>query len=165
MFFEKASHQPWFSNTLFVLTADHTNLSEHPGYQSDYGQFRVPIIFYSPSDSLQGRRNCIAQQSDIFPSILGYLGYDRPVISFGQDLFNTPDDNTWASTYQNGLYSYYKGDYVLQFDGEQETGLFAYRQDPTLKQNLKGTHSETEQAMLKNLKALIQQYLTYMTSK
>ena len=165
MFFEKASQQPWFSNTLFVLTADHTNLSEHPGYQSDYGQFRVPIIFYSPSDSLQGRRNCIAQQSDIFPSILGYLGYDRPVISFGQDLFNTPDDNTWASTYQNGLYSYYKGDYVLQFDGEQETGLFAYRQDPTLKQNLKGTHPETEQDMLKNLKALIQQYLTYMTSK
>ena len=165
MFFEKASQQPWFSNTLFVLTADHTNLSEHPGYQSDYGQFRVPIIFYSPSDSLQGRRNCIAQQSDIFPSILGYLGYDRPVISFGQDLFNTPDDNTWASTYQNGLYSYYKGDYVLQFDGEQETGLFAYRQDPTLKQNLMGTHPETEQDMLKNLKALIQQYLTYMTSK
>ena len=165
LFFEKASQQPWFSNTLFVLTADHTNLSEHPSYQSDYGQFRVPIIFYSPSDSLQGRRNCIAQQSDIFPSILGYLGYDRPVISFSQDLFNTPDDDTWASTYQNGLYSYYKGDYVLQFDGEQETGLFAYRQDPTLKQNLKGTHPETEQAMLKNLKALIQQYLTYMTSK
>lgn len=165
LFFEKAAQQPWFSNTLFVLTADHTNLSEHPDYQSDYGQFRVPIIFYCPSDSLQGRRNCIAQQSDIFPSILGYLGYDKPVISFGQNLFNTPDDDTWAANLQNGLYSYYKGDYLLQFDGEQETGLFAYRQDPTLKQNLKGTHSETEQDMLKNLKALIQQYLTYMTSK
>lgn len=165
LFFEKASRQPWFSNTLFVLTADHTNLSEHPDYQSDYGQFRVPIIFYCPSDTLQGRRTGIAQQSDIFPSILGYLGYDRPVISFGQDLFNTPDDDTWAANLQSGLYSYYKGDYVLQFDGEQETGLFAYRQDPTLKQNLKGTHSKTEQDMLENLKALIQQYLTYMTSK
>ena len=55
------------------------------------------------------------------------------------------------------------GDYVLQFDGENETGLFAYKQDPTLKQNLKGTQPETEQEMLKNLKALIQQYLIYMT--
>lgn len=165
LFFEKASRQPWFSNTLFILTADHTNLSEHPGYQSDYGQFRVPIIFYSPSDSLQGRRNCIAQQSDIFPSILGYLGYDKPIMSFGQDLFNTPDDDTWAAYLQNGLYSYYKGDYVLQFDGEQETGLFAYRQDPTLKQNLEGTKPETEHEMLKKLKAIIQQYLIFMTSK
>ena len=163
LFFEKASKQPWFNNTLFVLTADHTNLSEHPDYQSDYGNFRVPIIFYCPSDSLVGKRNAIAQQSDIFPSILGYLGYDETVMSFGQNLFSTPDDETWASTFQNGLYSYYKGDYIILFDGETETGLFAYKQDPTLKHNLKGTQPATEQEMLRNLKALIQQYLIYMT--
>jgi phosphoglycerol transferase MdoB-like AlkP superfamily enzyme len=165
LFFEKASKQPWFSNTLFVLTADHTNLSEHPDYQSDYGNFRVPIIFYCPSDSLSGRRNAIAQQSDIYPSILGYLSYDKTVISFGQDLFNTPDDETWGANLQNGLYSYYKGNLMIQFDGEQETGLFAYKQDPTLKQNLKGTLPATEQEMMKKLKALIQQYLEYMTTK
>lgn len=163
LFFEKASKQPWFNNTLFVLTADHTNLSEHPDYQSDYGNFRVPVIFFCPADSLSGRRNAIAQQSDIYPSILGYLGYDNPVISFGQDLFNTPDDETWAANLQNGLYSYYKGDYVLQFDGEHETGLYTYKQDPTLKQNLKGTQPAIEQEMLKNLKALIQQYLIFCT--
>ena len=165
LFFEKASKQPWFNNTLFVLTADHTNLSEHPDYQSDYGTFRVPVIFYCPADSLQGRRSGIAQQSDIYPSVLGYLGYDRPFISFGQNLFSTPDSMTWAANLQNGLYSYYRGDYVLQFDGENETGLFAYKQDPTLKQNLKGTQPEIEQEITKKLKALIQQYLEYMTTK
>ena len=163
LFFEKASKQPWFNNTLFVLTADHTNLSEHPDYQSDYGNFRVPVIFFCPSDILSGRRNAIAQQSDIYPSVLGYLGYDNPVIRFGQDLFNTPDGETWAANLQNGLYSYYKGDYVLQFDGEHETGLYTYKQDPTLKQNLKGSQPATEQEMLKNLKALIQQYLIFCT--
>lgn len=165
LFFEKASKQPWFNNTLFVLTADHTNLSEHPDYQSDYGNFRVPIVFYCPSDSLTGTRKGIAQQSDIFPSILGYLGYDKPVISFGQNLFNTPDSLTWAATFQNGLYSYYQGDYLLQFDGENETGLFAYKSDPTLKRNLKDSQSQTEQEMTKKLKALIQQYLEHMTTK
>ena len=165
LFFEKASKQPWFNNTLFVLTADHTNLSEHPDYQSDYGNFRVPIVFYCPSDSLVGTRRAIAQQSDIFPSVLGYLGYDKPVISFGQNLFNTPDSLTWAATFQNGLYSYYQGDYLLQFDGTNETGLFTYKSDPTLKQNLKGAAPDTEQEMTKKLKALIQQYLEYMTTK
>jgi len=165
LFFEKASGQPWFNNTLFVLTADHTNLSEHPDYQSDYGNFRVPVIFYCPQDSLTGTRKGIAQQSDIFPSILGYLGYDRPVISFGQNLFGTPDSLTWAATFQNGLYSYYQGNYLLQFDGTNETGLFSYRQDPTLKQNLKGSYPQIEREMLKKLKAIIQQYIIYMTSK
>jgi len=164
-FFDKASRQHWFNNTLFVLTADHTNLSEHPDYQSDYGNFRVPIIFYCPSDSLMGTRKGIAQQSDIFPSILGYLGFDKPVISFGQNLFGTPDSLTWGATFQNGLYSYYEGDYLIQFDGEKETGLFTYRQDPGLKQNIKGTRPETEQEMTKKLKALIQQYLEHMTTK
>ena len=165
LFFEKASKQPWFNNTLFVLTADHTNLTEHPQYQSDYGNFRVPVIFYCPSDSLTGTRKAIAQQSDIFPSILGYLGYDKPVISFGQNLFNTPDSLTWAATFQNGLYSYYQGDYLLQFDGENETALFTYKSDPTLKNNLKGSQPQTEQEMTKKLKALIQQYLEHMTTK
>ena len=165
LFFEKASGQPWFNNTLFVLTADHTNLSEHPDYQSDYGNFRVPVVFYCPSDSLAGKRNAIAQQSDIFPSVLGYLGYDKPVISFGQNLFNTPDEETWGATFQNGLYSYYQGDYLLQFDGTNETGLFTYKSDPTLKHNIKDSQSQTEQEMLKKLKALIQQYIIYMTSK
>jgi len=165
LFFEKASKQPWFNNTLFVLTADHTNLSEHPDYQSDYGNFRVPVIFYCPSDSLEGTRKAIAQQSDIFPSILGYLGYDKPIISFGQNLFNTPDSLTWAATFQNGLYSYYQGDYLLQFDGENETALFTYKSDPTLKNNLKGSQPQTEQEMTKKLKALIQQYLEHMTTK
>lgn len=164
-FFERASKQPWFDNTLFVLTADHTNLSEHPDYQSDYGKYRVPIIFYCPADSLTGQRNAIAQQSDIYPSILGYLGYDKPVISFGQDLFNTPDEMTWAANLLNGLYSYYQGDYVVQFDGQEETGLYNYRQDPALKQNIKGTLPDTEEEMIKKLKALIQQYLEHMTSK
>jgi len=166
LFFRKASAQPWYRNTLFVLTADHTNLSEHPDYSSDYGNFRVPIIFHCPSDStLSGRRNAIAQQSDIYPSILGYLGYDKPVISFGQNLFRTPDHETWAANYQNGMYMYYKGEWLLKFDGEQVTGLYSYRTDPALRNNQQGEHPETEKQMETELKALIQQYMEHMTSK
>ena len=166
LFFRKASSQPWFRNTLFVLTADHTNLSEHPDYSSDYGSFRVPVIFYSPQDdTLRGRREAIAQQSDIFPSILGYLGYDRPVISFGQNLFGTPDDQTWAANCQNGMYMYYKGDWLIKFDGEQVTGLYAYRKDPVLRNNLKSEHPQTVLDMERELKAIIQQYMLHMTSK
>lgn len=164
-YFDKASTQPWFNNTIFVLTADHTNLTEHPYYQSDYGNFRVPVIFYCPADSLCGRRDAIAQQSDILPSVLGYLGYDKPVMSFGQDLFNTPDEETWAANMQNGLYMFYKGDRMIRFDGEKLTGYYAYKEDPALRNNLVGSQPDNEASMERQLKALIQQYLIFMTSK
>jgi len=48
-FFESARHKPWFKNTLFVITADHTNVTTHPEYQTSIGLFRVPVIFYDPS--------------------------------------------------------------------------------------------------------------------
>ena len=44
-FFSQASLQPWFRNTLFVLTADHTNESVRKEFQNNYGSFCIPIIF------------------------------------------------------------------------------------------------------------------------
>lgn len=165
LFFEKAATQPWFDNTLFVITGDHTNLSEHPDYQSDYGQFRVPVMFYCPSDSIAGVRNCLAQQADILPTVLGYLGYDRPFVSFGQDLTRTADSDVWAIDYQNELFMFYQGDHMIQSDGERLVSLFDFKQDPRMEKNLKGQYPDIEESMFRKLKALIQQYMEYMNTK
>ena len=96
-FFEKAKTQPWYKNTLFVITSDHTNLSDHAYYQTDLGGFCSPIIFFDPSGDMKpGMRDAIAQQIDIMPTVLSYLGYDRPYIAFGCDLLTTKDEDTWA---------------------------------------------------------------------
>ena len=49
LFFETAEKQPWYKNTIFVLTADHTNLTAKAQYQTDLGVFGVPIIIFDPS--------------------------------------------------------------------------------------------------------------------
>ena len=162
-FFEKASQQPWFENTLFVITADHTNLSEHPDYQSNYGKYHIPILFYDPTGEIKGHRMCVAQQSDIPATVLGYLGYDRPFLCFGQDLFNTPDSEIWAADYISGLYTYYLDDLMIQFDGEQLTGTYEFKKDTRLENNIKGRYPEREKLMTDQLKAVIQQYLDYMS--
>jgi phosphoglycerol transferase MdoB-like AlkP superfamily enzyme len=53
LFFETASQQPWYENTLFVLTADHTNLSSRQEYQTEMGLVSVPLIVFDPSGQLQ----------------------------------------------------------------------------------------------------------------
>src|SRR6185369_8592326 len=80
-FFETAMHTSWFDSTLFVITGDHTALSEKPFYQNHVGMYSVPIIFFQPHDSLSGIRTTTAQQIDILPSVLDYLGYPQQFYS------------------------------------------------------------------------------------
>ena len=162
-FFEKARREPWFENTLFVITSDHTNLSDHAYYQTDLGGFCSPIIFFDPSGTLKpGMRNAIAQHIDIMPTVLSYLGYDKPYVAFGCDLLTTADDDTWAVNYQGGIYQYVKGDYLLQFDGERSKALYRFRTDLLLKQNLVAKEPKVANAMELQLKAIIQSYMTRM---
>ena len=160
-FFEAASHEPWFNNTIFVMTGDHTNMSNHPEYKSSINQFATSIILYDPSGTLApGIRDGIAQQTDILPTILNLVGYDKPYMAFGCDLLNTPAEETWAINYLDGIYQYCKGDYVLQFDGQQTIGLYALK-DYQMKKNLKGQVPEQQQ-MEREVKAIIQQYMARM---
>ncbi len=164
-FFDTAKTKPWYKNTLFVITSDHTNQSDHDYYQTDLGGFCSPIIFFDPSGELKpGMRNAIAQQIDIMPTVLGYLGYDRPFVAFGCNLFNTPDEKTWAVNYLNGIYQYIKGDYLLQFDGQKTKALYRFRTDLLLKDNLAARLPEVRQSMEREVKAIIQSYMTRMTT-
>ena len=160
-FFEEASKEPWFNNTIFVMTGDHTNMSNHPEYKSSINQFATSIILYDPSGTVTpGIRDGIAQQTDILPTILNLVDYDKPYMAFGCDLLNTPAEDTWAINYLDGIYQFCKGDYVLQFDGQQTIGFYALK-DYQMKKNLKGLMPEQRQ-MEKEVKAIIQQYMARM---
>ena len=160
-FFEKASHEPWFKNTIFVLTSDHTNLSDHPFYQTDIGGFCSPIIIYDPSQPVGEMQDKIAQQIDILPTVMGMLHYQKPYFGFGIDLLNTPAEDTWAVNYLNGIYQYVKHGHVLQFDGQQTKGMYAL-DDSLMQHNLVGKVPQQPQMELE-LKAIIQQYMECMT--
>ena len=105
-FFQTASRQPWFNNTIFVLTNDHPNMSDHLEYQTDLGSFSSPIIIYEPGNDQRTpeMQDKIAQQTDILPTLMGMLGYQKPYVAFGIDLLNTPAEDTWAVNYLNGIY-------------------------------------------------------------
>ncbi len=164
MFFSKAKTMPWYKNTLFVITSDHTNLSDHEYYQTDLGGFCSPIIFFDPSGEFKpGMRNAIAQQIDIMPTVLSYLGYDKEYVGFGIDLLTTPAKDTWAVNYLNGIYQYVKGDYLLQWDGQKTKALYRFRTDLLLKQNVADKESQVREAMEREVKAIIQSYMERMT--
>ena len=163
-FFAEAAKQPWFRNTIFVLTNDHTNQSNHDEYKSDIGGFCSPVIIYDPSGELvqPGVSDAIAQQIDIVPTVLGLIGYKKPYLSFGIDLLNTPVEKTFAVNYLNGVYQYVKYGYVLQFDGTKSKALYSIN-DPLMQKNLLGKVA-VQPKMERELKAIIQQYMYRMVN-
>lgn len=162
LFFETASQQPWYKNTVFVLCADHASSRiTHEEYLTEVGLFRIPILFYDPSGEMpRGTLEGIAQQIDIMPTLLGYLGYDRPYIAFGKDLLHTNPDDTWAMNWDH-LPQYIKGDYTLLFDGKQVTGFYDFLHDPLMTNDLRGNLQE-QLVMEKQLKAFLQSYMQRM---
>jgi phosphoglycerol transferase MdoB-like AlkP superfamily enzyme len=161
-FFKKMEQYEWFDNTLFVITADHTNMVTHEEYFTDANAYAVPILFYHPGSDLKGLRTLPVQQIDIMPSILGYLNYDKPYFAFGQDIFNTTEDEKFVVNYNNQLYQFLQHDYFLQFDGQKVKSVYNYKTDPLLKNNLSGKVEE-QQEMEHLLKAIVQQYIVRMT--
>ena len=136
LFFNKIKHEPWFKNTLFVITADHTNISFKKKYRSPIGIFRVPIIFYDPSNiDLNQKTKKIIQQIDIMPSILSYLDYNKPFISLGNNIFNS--ENGFAINYNNGFQMIIDGKVIIYNEQKEKiTKIFDFINDLSLKQNI-----------------------------
>ena len=168
-FFEAASRQPWFKNTLFVITADHVSQQIDPFYCTTLGNYSVPIILYAPGDpSLRGYdEERVVEQIDIMPTVLGYLHYDRPYIAFGRDIMHTPASNSFALHWlpESSSYEYVWGDYVLEFDGKDVTAAYSFRTDSTLSHNVLPTMPPaTRYRMERHMKSVIQQYMQRMTT-
>ena len=166
-FFESASHEPWYNNTLFVITADHVSQQIDPFYCTTLGNYCVPIILYAPGDpSLQGYdQERIVEQIDIMPTVLSYLHYDLPYIAFGRDMIGTPVSEGLALHWlpESSSYEFVWGNYALQFDGKDVTAAYKFRSDSTFSHNVLHTMpQDTLKMMQRQMKSFIQQYMQRM---
>lgn len=161
-FFKTASNMPWFNNTLFIITADHVSINQRPEFQNEIGYFSVPIIFYRPGSNLTGIDTITnAQQIDIMPTVLNYLGYNKDYIAFGKDLFSKEGKN-FAFNYLNDTHRLFLDDHLLIFNGEKSSALYHVDNYRKLSGNIMYTKPETKDSMERYVKAFIQQYVNRM---
>jgi len=83
-FFATARTMPWYRNTLFVITADHTadllRQGEVSGSAFDHW---VPLFYYMPAAIRPQQALRVTQQIDVLPTVLDLLGYPKPFFAFG----------------------------------------------------------------------------------
>lgn len=163
-FLATASKMPWYKNTLFVLTADHASYTDQAAYDNLEGLYAIPLLFFHPGSELRGKRDDIAQQTDILPSVLDYLALPEPAIAFGRSLFRD-DQLGYSLSYRNAVYQWIEPGLVLQFDGNTVTGVFNRKLDPALTHNLVAHGGDWEAlsaSAVQRMKACIQSYNTRM---
>lgn len=164
LFFEEAKKQPWYENTLFIISGDHMNPPQTPATSTRAARYQMPIMFFHPQDTAlqQKESNKLVQQIDIIPSILKYLNYPYDFNTFGQDLFDNNADKNYVYTYDGGFFQIMDEDYFLLYDGEHVTGLYKYKEDTDLTIDLQAQEPAIKQELLEKLQALIQVHHTSM---
>lgn len=156
-FFKKVSSQPWFGNTLFVITADHTNESIHKEFQNNFGSYSIPVIFYKPGSEMKGIKDRIAQQIDILPSVLSYLNYDEEYIAFGNDLSDDSRES-FAFNTNGSTYHLYMKNHLIEMIDNRPVGLYNYIEDKFLENDIMSRERDLTGIMEEKLKAIIQSY-------
>jgi phosphoglycerol transferase MdoB-like AlkP superfamily enzyme len=115
-YFKKVEQQPWYADTLFVITADHAFMNFRPEYTNDLGRYRIPIIFFHPKlDLTKVNTDFIVQQLDLGPSLLEFLNLPMPEKQnfMGLSMFR-PGDRT-AIFGNDEVMHLAKKDYYLEF--------------------------------------------------
>jgi len=157
-FFKTASKMPWYKNTVFFITADHSVSPYLKEYNNTRGHFAVPLIIHKPDDSefVKYDTTTIVQQTDILPTALNMIGYKGKFISFGNDMFNKNGDH-FAVNYEGSTYQLTMGNYLLQFNSKEATAMYDIR-ERYLETNILGTVPDIQLKMEIKLKAFIQEY-------
>ncbi|HSD44494.1 MAG TPA: LTA synthase family protein [Burkholderiales bacterium] len=101
-FIDAARARPWFRDTVFVITADHT---AGAAGKSDLPpeRYHIPLLVYAPGHVAPGRVERLTSQIDVGPTVLGMLGFSYTATFFGQDVLRADEDHLRAfiATYRH----------------------------------------------------------------
>ena len=102
-FFETASRQPWYANTLFIICGDHSGHGLTPEYNDYDGWYRIPMMVFDPQHPAGRRDPRIVQHTDLFPTVVDWLGLPESFTTFGQSVVKHPDAGRYVY-YANGYH-------------------------------------------------------------
>ena len=163
-FFRMAEKEDYFKDTLFVVTGDHGFGYPPMITPMALGRFHVPLLFYAPGllDEPGERRQTVASQVDIGPSVLGLLAMNTPHQGWGRNLFSpTLQDEGFAVIKPSGgeeLVALIEGDRLLLVAPKEKPELYRYDLGfpPAGSEDRYEDEKESAQAMEKRLLAYVQ---------
>ena len=88
-FLAEASKQPWFDNTIFLITADHC-ASSAGRTEIPLHKYHIPALIFAPGFVAPQQIEGIVSQIDLMPTLLSLLDMDYDSHFYGRSIFD-PD--------------------------------------------------------------------------
>ena len=100
-FLAEASKQPWFDNTIFLITADHC-ASSAGRTEIPLHKYHIPALIFAPGFVAPQQIEGIVSQIDLMPTLLSLLDMDYDSHFYGRSIFD-PDyvNRAFIATYQD----------------------------------------------------------------
>ncbi len=170
-FFRQARQEEYFQNTLFVITGDHGFAVPPMITDLQLSRFHVPLLFYS--ESLFGseglRRNEVASQVDIVPSVLGLLGLEVPHQSWGRNLFSPVfQDEGFALIKPSGgeeTVGFVRGNRILIMSPKRSPHIYRYSFGSTPSFGSDESDHAADRRMARNAQALIESGIVALNTR
>ncbi len=164
-FFDYAARQAWYENTLFVFVADHVS-SEVYGdkTRTPSGNTAIVMFLYAPDGGHVAFDDRVAQQTDLMPTILGMLNYEKPYFAFGRDAIREPQRIPVAVSYQGGVFECLTDSLAFSFNGDRRLGVYG-RSDVFQTHDINRPDDPVQDSAETLLKAMIEQYYRHVVDK
>ncbi len=158
LFFNDIKKSSWYNNSIIVICADHTSGSLGNFEGNTINEFAIPITFIASGDSaFNNPQEQSISQIDIYPTILDYLGYNKPFKSIGNSALSGQHPTIQYGG--NGMFLIFDYPYQLEIDNhtQQITKFLKYNADRTVTWlAVEGNDKIKAEEMAKILKAYIQ---------
>jgi phosphoglycerol transferase MdoB-like AlkP superfamily enzyme len=101
-FLKQAKTKPWYTNTVFVIMADHC-ASSAGRWSLNIDKYRIPAMIFNVENLSPEKVGKLSSQIDMFPTLFALLNWDYSSNLFGKDIMkmNKEDERAFIGNYRN----------------------------------------------------------------
>ncbi len=123
-FFEMARKEPFWTNTIFAVVADH-GARVYGSQTIPIRSYEIPMILFGPAVSPKAARvSTPGCQLDIAPTLLGLIGRPYESVFFGRDLLKWPKLPSRALVHHNRSIGIYEENRLAVFSLNKQVEYF-----------------------------------------
>jgi len=104
-FIRKAKQQPWWKNTLIIITADHGHRFPNPDELKEKERFKIPMLWLGGAIKTDTTIENFGGQTDLSSTLLNQLSFDQSGFLFSRNILSE-NKNSFALYIFNNGYGY-----------------------------------------------------------
>ena len=161
-FMETASKEEWYKNSIFVFFADHVSSETFaPKTLTPVGSTHIIGLIYTPDGALRGVDARPTAQTDIMPTLLGLIGYDKPYFAFGRDVIGETQRLPLVVNMSGDHFQAITDSLSLLFDGNKTVAAYD-RTDTLQTRDISGDRPSYLKEIERQTQARLQQYYEHV---